>query len=52
MQSANVCLTLPMDVLTKIDQSRGDVSRSRYILRLVEKAYQSNERQILGQGGA
>jgi hypothetical protein len=42
MNCANVCLTLPKEMLSKIDESRGDVSRSRYILRLVQKAYNDN----------
>jgi metal-responsive CopG/Arc/MetJ family transcriptional regulator len=32
-------LSLPYKLLRKIDTERGDVSRSRYILRLLEKIY-------------
>ncbi len=32
-------LSLPGDLLKKIDAERGDVSRSRYLLRLIERAY-------------
>ena len=39
MESVIISITLPKDILAKIDQTKGDVNRSRYILRLVEKAY-------------
>jgi len=45
MNSTNVCLTFPKEMLAKIDESRGDASRSRYILRLVQKAYYDNSDQ-------
>jgi hypothetical protein len=32
-------LSLPNDLIQKIDSDRGDVSRSRYLLRLLEKVY-------------
>lgn len=34
-----LCLTLPKELIQKIDSDRGDINRSRYILRLIEKAY-------------
>jgi metal-responsive CopG/Arc/MetJ family transcriptional regulator len=36
-------LSLPRKLLRKIDIERGDVSRSRYILRLLEKTYADEE---------
>lgn len=32
-------LSLPAELVRKIDRERGDISRSRYILRLLEKLY-------------
>jgi hypothetical protein len=32
-------LSIPTELLYKIDTERGDVSRSRFLLRLIEKAY-------------
>ncbi len=32
-------LSLPKDILSKIDQERGDIPRSRYILRILERMY-------------
>lgn len=36
----SVTVTLPESVIIKIDKKRGDVNRSKFILRLIEKAYQ------------
>ena len=38
MQSKTVSITFPEETFAKIEETRGDVSRSRYILRLLEKA--------------
>jgi hypothetical protein len=38
--SLNVTLTLPESVIHKIDEERKDVNRSKYVLRLIEMAYQ------------
>jgi hypothetical protein len=32
-----------MDIMQKIDKDRGDVPRSRYVLRLIERAYKDLE---------
>ncbi len=34
----NVSLTIPGELLKKIDKDRGDIPRSRFILRLLELA--------------
>jgi len=34
-------LSLPGELLRKIDAERGDISRSRYLLRLIERAYEA-----------
>lgn len=36
-------LSIPIDLLYKIDVERGDVSRSRFLLRLLEKAYEEKQ---------
>ena len=46
VQSKPVSLTIPKQMLEKIDESRGDVSRSRYVLRLIEKAYDAKDAQV------
>jgi hypothetical protein len=35
-----VTITLPDDILSRVDNERNDVTRSRYVLRLLEKAFQ------------
>jgi hypothetical protein len=37
----SVGISFPKNVLTKIDTERGDVPRSRYLLRVIENALQS-----------
>jgi hypothetical protein len=32
-------LSLPAELIHKIDSERGDVSRSRFLLRIIEKTY-------------
>jgi hypothetical protein len=34
-------LSLPVSLMQKIDTERGDISRSRFIFRLLEKSYGS-----------
>jgi metal-responsive CopG/Arc/MetJ family transcriptional regulator len=36
-------LSLPKELLNWIDADRGDVSRSRYLLRMIERAYKENQ---------
>ena len=43
VMAISVTLTFPESVITKIDQDRKDVNRSRYVLRLIEKAYDTKE---------
>ena len=42
-ESIPVGISLPKEIMTKIDQDRGDISRSRYVLRLLERIYRSQE---------
>lgn len=36
-------LSLPAELMQKIDFDRGDVSRSRFLLRLIEIAYKGKQ---------
>lgn len=38
-------LSLPADLMQKIDIERGDVSRSRFLLRLIQHAYKEKEKE-------
>jgi metal-responsive CopG/Arc/MetJ family transcriptional regulator len=40
-------LSLPTELVRKIDNERGDISRSRYILRLLEKLYIGYGQQLV-----
>ena len=37
--SIAVGISFPLRIIDKIDRDRGDISRSRYILRMIEKFY-------------
>jgi hypothetical protein len=37
----NISLTLPEGWIQKIDRERGDINRSKYILRLLEAGYKT-----------
>lgn len=37
--AVNITLTLPEKVISRIDKDRGDINRSKFVLRLLEKAY-------------
>jgi metal-responsive CopG/Arc/MetJ family transcriptional regulator len=41
----NICvaISLPKEILEKIDNERKDIPRSRYILRIIERLYLKNE---------
>ena len=38
-------LSLPTDLMKRIDVDRGDVSRSRFLLRLLEKIYSAENKE-------
>jgi hypothetical protein len=42
MHSIPIGISLPIELVKKIDKERHDVSRSRYILRLIEKNVSNN----------
>ena len=39
-------LSLPGELLRKIDTERGDIPRSRFLLRLIERAYEDKQTNI------
>jgi hypothetical protein len=42
--TVSITLTLPEEIVHRIDRERGDVNRSRYLLRLIETGYRYNEK--------
>jgi hypothetical protein len=40
-------LSLPTELYQKIEIARGDISRSRYLLRLLEKTLEENETPLV-----
>jgi hypothetical protein len=40
--------SLPSDLIQKIDTERGDISRSRYLLRILEKVYPEKGKKEAG----
>jgi hypothetical protein len=43
--SVNISITLPENVLHWIDKGRGDINRSKYILKLLEAGYHNIREQ-------
>jgi metal-responsive CopG/Arc/MetJ family transcriptional regulator len=41
--TVTVSLSLPESIISKVDSERSDVSRSRYIARLLEKAFSEQD---------
>jgi metal-responsive CopG/Arc/MetJ family transcriptional regulator len=42
-------LSLPNELAQKIEKDRGDINRSRYLLRIIENFYQNQNNQKSGQ---
>lgn len=38
-------ISLPSDVMHRVDIARGDIPRSRYLLRLIEKVHRGEKRE-------
>ena len=38
-KSKSAGISIPTDLLSRIDKDRGDISRSRYIVRIIERVY-------------
>jgi hypothetical protein len=45
----NVTLSFPELLIQRIDSDRGDVSRSKFVIRLLEKAYQNSIKEAIGK---
>jgi metal-responsive CopG/Arc/MetJ family transcriptional regulator len=43
--SIAVGISLPTKIVEKIDAERGDVSRSRYVLKMIKKFYEAEQLQ-------
>jgi metal-responsive CopG/Arc/MetJ family transcriptional regulator len=43
--SVNITLSFPEKVIRRIDKERGDINRSKFVLRLLEKAYTKKTEQ-------
>ena len=41
-------LSLPIELMRQIDSERGDISRSRYVLRILEKQYTFEGKKVIG----
>lgn len=48
MQRSTFGISLPNDILLKIDSERGDIPRSRYLLRLLERVYHTGNDEEKG----
>lgn len=42
-KSISVGISFPKKVIEKIDEERGDVSRSKYLLKIIERSYLEND---------
>jgi hypothetical protein len=42
-QTKPVGISVPKELLEKLDGERGDVSRTRYVLRIIEQYYQRKQ---------
>jgi hypothetical protein len=45
LTSARTSFTIPKELMTKLDMVRGDIPRSRYLLRLIEKNLEGREQK-------
>jgi metal-responsive CopG/Arc/MetJ family transcriptional regulator len=48
--SVAVGISLPTKLMKKIDVERGDVPRSRYVLRILEKQYTLEGKNVVERG--
>lgn len=48
--SIAIGISLPKDLMQKIDIDRGDIPRSRYVLRILEKQYPFEAKNIVEKG--
>jgi metal-responsive CopG/Arc/MetJ family transcriptional regulator len=43
-----VTISLPSVIIEQLDEERGDVSRSRYVARIIERRHELKEQPIVG----
>jgi metal-responsive CopG/Arc/MetJ family transcriptional regulator len=43
LDKISIGISFPKEIVSKIDTERGDISRSRYLLRIVEKKLERSE---------
>lgn len=48
--SKGVRISLPTEVMRRIDIDRGDVPRSRYMLRILERQYDIEGKKVIERG--
>jgi hypothetical protein len=46
-RSKGIGISLPKEFMQKIDVDRGDISRSKYVLRILEKQYAFEEKKVM-----
>lgn len=46
-QYASTGLSLPTTLIRKIDSDRGDIPRSRFLLRIIERAYEETQTKVV-----
>jgi len=44
-KNAQTGISLPIELMQKIDQERGDIPRSKFIFRLIQSAYLVNQNE-------
>ena len=49
-ESITIGVSIPKNLLVKVDQDRCDVSRSRFLQRLVEQAYAQKQKEGAATG--
>jgi metal-responsive CopG/Arc/MetJ family transcriptional regulator len=42
MENITISISMPKSIVNKIDSNRGDVNRSRFILRILESKFSQN----------
>jgi hypothetical protein len=48
--SKGVGISLPTEVMRRIDIDRGDIPRSRYVLRILERQYEIEGKKVVERG--
>jgi hypothetical protein len=48
-ESTSLGISLPRSLVKRIDEERGDIPRSRFVLRIVEDAFELLDAKAVGQ---